>query len=122
MKENKKEDTGEVVINFNEKEMKETFSANDIDRSHRLGKKHTRCRPRPIVIKFARYNVSNVIFRKKKILKGKAVSIAENLTKKRITEMKVAREIYGFKSFSSQDGKNLYTDANDRNQIKVFCD
>ena len=53
-----------------------------------------------------------------KILKGKAVSIAENLTKQRITEMKVSRETYGFKNV----GKVLYTDANDRNNIKVFYD
>ena len=75
-----------------------------------------------IIIKFTGYNVRNVIFRKKKILKGKAVSITENLTKKRITEMKVARETYGFKNVWSQDGKILYTDANDRNKIKVFYD
>ena len=58
-----------------------------------------------IIIKFTRYNVRNVIFRKKKILKGKAVSITENQTKKRITEMKIARETYDFKKVWSQDGK-----------------
>ena len=120
VKENEKEDTDEVVIEFFEKEMEEKLSANDIDRSHRLGKEQSGTRPRPIIIKFTRYNVCNVIFRKKKILKGKAVSITENLTKKRITEMKVARETYGFKNVWSQDGKILYTDANDRNKIKVF--
>ena len=122
VKENEKEDTDEVVIEFFEKEMEEKLSANDIDRSHRLGKKQTGSRPRPIIIKFTRYNVRNVIFRKKKILKGKAVSITENLTKKRITEMKVARETYGFKNVWSQDGKILHTHANDRNKIKVFYD
>ena len=39
MKENEKENTDEVVIEFFEKEMKEKLSANDIDRSHRLEKK-----------------------------------------------------------------------------------
>ena len=34
--------------------------------------------------------------------------------------MKVARKTYGFKNVWSQDGKTLYTDANDRNKIKVF--
>ena len=72
LKENEKEDTDEVVIESFEKVMKEKLSSNDIDRSHRLGKKHTGSRPRPVIIKFARYNVRNVIFRKKKILKGKA--------------------------------------------------
>ena len=55
-------------------------------------------------------------------MKGKAVSITENLTKKRITEMKVARETYGFKNVWSQYGKILYTDANDRHKIKLFYD
>ena len=60
------------------------------------------------------------MFKRKKILKSKAVSITENLTEKRINEMKVARETYGFKNVWSEDGKILYTDANDRNKIKVF--
>ena len=63
-----------------------------------------------------------MIFRKKKILKEKAVSITENLTKNIIIEMKVTRETYGFKNVWSQDGKMLYIDANDRNKIKVFYD
>ena len=112
VKENEKEDTEEVVIEFFEKEMKEKSSANEIDRSHRLGKKQARSRPRPTIIEFARYNSRNVIFRKKAILKSKAVSITENLTKNRITEMKVARETYGFKNVWSQYGKILCTDAN----------
>ena len=75
-----------------------------------------------IIIKFTRYNVRNVIFRKKKILKDKAISITENLTKKRITKMEIARETHDFKKVWSQDGKIVYTDANDRNKIKVFYD
>ena len=68
VKKNEKEGTNEVVIEFLEKEMKEKLSANGIDRSHRLGKKQTGSRPEPIFIKFARYNVRNVIFRKKEDL------------------------------------------------------
>ena len=121
VKENEKEDTDEVVTEF-EKKIEEKLSANDIDRSDGLGKNQSGSRPWPIIIKFTWYNVRHVIFRKKKILKGKSVSITENLTKKRITEMKVARETFGFKNVWSEDGKILYTDANDRNKIKVFSD
>ena len=74
VKESEKEDTDKVVIEFFEKEMKEKLSANDIDRSHRLGKKQTGSRPRPIIIKFISCNILNVIFRKKKILKGNTAS------------------------------------------------
>ena len=49
--------------------MQKKVSINDIDRFHQLRKKHTGSRPRPIIIKFDRYNLSNAIF-KKKILKG----------------------------------------------------
>ena len=87
-----------------------------------LEKKQTGSRLLSIIIKFTRYNVRNVIFRENNILKCKTVSITENLTEKRITEMKVARETYGFKKVWSQDGKILYTDANYRNKIKVFPD
>ena len=45
------------------------------------------------------------MFKRKKISKGKAVSITENLTEKRINEMKVARETYGFKNIWSEHGK-----------------
>ena len=95
VKENEKEDTDQVVIEFFKKEMKEKLQANDIDRPHRLGKKQSGSRPRPIIMKFTIYNVRNGIFRKK--LKGKAISITKNLTKKRITKMKVARETDAFK-------------------------
>ena len=57
VKENEREDTDEVVIEIFEKEIQEKVSANDIDRSHRLGKKHTGSRLRPIIVIFARYNV-----------------------------------------------------------------
>ena len=100
LKENEKEDTDEIVIEVFKKEMQEKVSVSDINRSYRLGKKHTGSRPWPIIIKSARYNVCNAIFRKKKILNGKAVSIKKKLTKKRITEMKIARETYDFKPFT----------------------
>ena len=51
-----------------------------------LEKTQNRSRYRSIIIKFTWHNAHNVIFGKK------AVSITENLTKKRITGMKVARE------------------------------
>ena len=55
-------------------------------------------------------------------LKGKTVSITESLTKRRVVELKKAREIYGFKNVWSQDGKNFFSDVNDRNKVKIFYD
>ena len=60
------------------------------------------------------YNVRNAIFKKKNILKRNAVSITENLTKKKIIEMKYVGETFGFKSVWSKDNEILYIDVNDR--------
>ena len=38
-------------------------------------------------MKFARYHTRNKIFRKKKLLKGKQVSITESLTKRRMAKL-----------------------------------
>ena len=93
----------------------------DNDRTHRWGKrKLDNNAPRPIIVKFTRCNIRNRIFKTKKILKGKTVSITEILTKRRIVELEKAREMYDFKSVRSHDGKVLFLDANDRN--KVFYD
>ena len=50
------------------------------------------------------------------------MSITESLTKRRVVELKKAREMYGFKNVWSQDGKILFSDVNDRNKVKVFYD
>ena len=50
------------------------------------------------------------------------MNITESLTKRRVVELKKAREINGFKNVWLQDGKMLFSDVNDRNKVKVFCD
>ena len=55
-------------------------------------------------------------------LKLKSVSITERLTKRRVVELKKAKEMYGFKNVRSQDDKILFSDVNDRNKVKVFYD
>ena len=55
----------------------------DIDRSHRLGNLD-KWKPRPIIIKFFRYNVRARIFKNKRKLKGKRTSVTESLTKTRM--------------------------------------
>ena len=56
---------------------------------NRLGKrKHDNKTPMPIIIKFCRYTVRGRVFRNKNKLKGENVSITENLTKERVSELK----------------------------------
>ena len=51
---------------------------------------------RPIILKFARFNIRSRIFRNKKKLKRKKVSITESLSKMRMEALKRAREEFQF--------------------------
>ena len=47
-------------------------------------RKPDKSKPRPIIIKFSRYNVRAKIFKNKRKLKGKRISVTEGLTKTRM--------------------------------------
>ena len=92
----------------------------DIDRSHRLGnRKLDKSKPRPIIIKFSRYNVRARIFKNKRKLKGKRTSVTESLTKTSMEKLQKARKEHSFWNAWSNDEKILYIDRNDHN-MKVF--
>ena len=121
--EENQENTDEVVISVLKKEMDEEITHLDIDRSHRLGnRKLDKSKPRPIIIKFSRYNVRARIFKNKKKLKGKRTSVTESLAKTRMEKLQKVKEEHGFRNVWSSDGKVLYIDANDHNKVKVFYD
>ena len=89
--ESKNENTDEIVIDTIKEKMGEIIENNEIDRLHRLGAPKNNGKSRPIIIKFVRYNTRCRIFKNKKELKGKSISITERLTKKRIKALKKAR-------------------------------
>ena len=66
------EDTDEKIINTLQQSMDETIKPEDIDRSHRRGnpKFSKNAKPRPIIVKFVRYNTRDRIYRNKKKFKG----------------------------------------------------
>ena len=80
------EDTDEKIINTLQQSMDETVKPEDIDRSHWLSKPKSQknAKPRPIIVKFVRYNTHNRIYKNKKKLKGTGISVTESLTAKRI--------------------------------------
>ena len=80
------EDTDEKIINKLQQSMDETIKPEDIDKSHRLCKPKSskNAKPRPMILKFTRYNTRNRIYRNKKKLKGTGISVTESLTTKRI--------------------------------------
>ena len=119
--ENNNESTDDVVMKTIREKMGEEIRDIDIDRTHRIGKAKSDGKSRPIIIKFARYNTRNKVFRKKKQLKGSGVSITESLTARRISQLKKAREEHEFKNVWSVDGRIMYLDKND-NKVKVYYD
>ena len=88
------ENTDEVVLNVLNEDVGVTVDIKEIDRSHRLGKPkpNSANKNRPIIVKFTRYNKRSEVFKKKKSLKGKQMSITESLTTLRMEMLKKARE------------------------------
>ena len=114
VEEKNNEDTDQEIINIVKNDLGEEITIHDIDRTHRLGKRKLDNNvPRPIIVKFTRYNVRNRIFKTKKKLEGKTVSITESLTKRKVVELKKVREMHVFKNVWSQGGKILFSDVND---------
>ena len=92
------EDADEKIINTPQQSKDETIKPENIDRSHRFGKSRSskNAKPRPIIVKFVRYNTPNRIYKTKKKLKGTGISVTESLTAKRISMLEKAREEYTF--------------------------
>ena len=101
------EDTDEAVINVIQEKLNVELSRNDIDRSHRLIRQRssTLAKPRPIIVKFARYNKRSEVFRMKKHLKGSGVSISESLTSKRQALLRAADSHPETSTAWSMDGR-----------------
>ena len=116
--ENKEENTDQQAIDFINENLDIKIDEIDIDRSHRIGHyDKTKKKARPIIIKFARYNVSGRVFQEKRKLKGTRKTITESLTTKVIGQLNDAREKYGVNNVWSYDGKILYKI---NKEVKVF--
>jgi hypothetical protein len=140
-----KENTDTLVIDTIRERLNISITEEDLDRTHRLGPKrklpppeeeddntdsasyprnHLRPRPRPIIIKFARYATRNVVFCAKSGLKSTGIVISENLTLRRVNLLKNANAHPDVESAWSIDGKiqliskkNKYTIINTINDL-----
>ena len=93
----------------------------DIECTHRIGKpRDVGQKLRPIIVKFVRYNDRKNVFNRKKKLKGKNISIMQNLTATQMKKLKEARETHKFKNVWTSDGKILL--KNRSGNINLFCD
>ncbi|XP_052755678.1 uncharacterized protein LOC128201783 [Galleria mellonella] len=79
------------------------FSANDISRSHRLGRSSAD-KPKPILVKFRSAATRNKIWFAKTALKDSGVTMSEFLTKSRHDAFMAARQQFGVKRCWTRDG------------------
>ena len=118
----KRRNDGRVLKLFRDELNEDVLSA-DLDRTHRIAKQSdSSSKPRPVVVKFSRYNILEKVYKSKKSLKGKNISITESLIRYRMSVLKEAREKYGFKNVWTYDGRILYKDNNDGQKTKIYCD
>ena len=110
IKEEKGEDTDSIIINTVKEEIDIEILLNDLDWSHRIGNPKTKKKERPIIVKFLRHNLGHNIFKNKKSLKIKSISITESLTKGRMAKINESRETYGFRNVWTSDGKIFFKD------------
>ena len=86
----------------------------DLDRTYRVGnpKVCKEGKSRPIIIKFARYDVYRALHKNKKKLKGKSFLITQSLTAKRVVLLKEAQGKYGVRNIWTTDGRILHKENN----------
>jgi hypothetical protein len=109
--ETKKENTNSIAISTITDRLEIPLTDNDIDRSHRLGRKQTANpsdgvpHPRPIIIKFCRYGKREKVFKVKSRLKKTGIVITENLTARRMALLKAANNHESVSSAWTTDGR-----------------
>ena len=116
--ENEKEDTNKLVIDSIQEHLDITIELENIQRSHRLGppRKATRVtrnsaanntspKTRPIIVRFRDFAVRQEIYKNKKKLKGKKISITENLTKKRYQLYQLSMRHFGKNNTWTTEGR-----------------
>ena len=86
-------DTDNLAINFVHNELGIQISANDISRSHRIGKRSSK--PRPIIVRLTRHNTKVAILRNRRQLKlnKRPFNVQEDLTMPRRDILKYLNQI-----------------------------
>ncbi|KAJ4426129.1 hypothetical protein ANN_26938 [Periplaneta americana] len=78
------------------------LEVHDIDRSHRVRRRGER--PRPVIVKFVSYRKRREVFLNEKKLKGKPITIREDLTQARHKLLRQYIDKYGVTSVWTIDG------------------
>ena len=105
VKEGEGENTDALVMATVKEHLAISLDERDFDRSHRLGAPRKDGRPRPIIVKFARYNTRATVLRAKKRFKGTSFLLTESLTKRRMEVLNEARKQFGNRNVWTSDGE-----------------
>ena len=89
VEEQKQENTENIVLSVIKEHLDIELSVKNLDRSHIIGKRNSKSKRRPIIVKFIGYNNRREIFNNKKRIKGTGVSITESLTAERMRQLKL---------------------------------
>lgn len=112
--ESKDENTTTKSLNHINNHLKLNITHDQIDRTHRIGKRHTeptaegKPKHRPIIIKFVSYQQRQQVFRVKKVLKGTKTVITESLTNGRMDLLRNTQQMVRsgyFKDTWTLDGR-----------------
>ena len=123
VKEEKSEDTTEVVRGIVSRHLGIELRKDDIDRSHRVQPRRRQENnsastteqtqnkrtppPKPIIVKFTTYRVRYEVISNRRKLKGTGIGIDENLTKNNAELLNAAKKTQGVKAAWSSDGRIL---------------
>ena len=92
----------------------------DIDRSHRVGRKGER--PRAVIVKFVSYRKRREMFQNKKKLKGTGKTIREYLTQRRHKLLGECITKYGLNNVWTVDGNIFVKQGTEKRIISRLAD
>lgn len=111
------ENTDKIFMETIQQHLGVEVKLHDLDRSHRIGAARSDGSGRPIIVKFARYNVRARVFREKRKFKNSGLMITESLTKRRVAALNAARNEHGKTNVWTSDGEILV--LKDKKKINV---
>lgn len=117
------EKTDDVALKLIQERLGIDLLPSDIDRSHRLFPRHHESShgPKPLLVKFARYNVRDKVYRARTKLRGSNIFINEHLTRNRQTLFSRVRDHKNVRKAWTNDGR-ITALTTDSRRVKVMTE
>ena len=122
LKDEKNESTDDRVMKLFREELYEDVLLVDFDRTHRIREKRdANSKPRPVIEKFAQYNIREKFFKSKEMTQGKKCQhYRKSYLVTRMSVLNEAIEKFGFKNAWTYDRRILCKGNNDGQKIKIY--